>query len=318
MVQLTPAVAGSGSDQITSTIIVEMRYRSACLEKTSPRISALEQMFDTFAATTNSFLNRLNGQIALSMDRIEVVAESSVSSPDFAAILNDFYKTENAVPTSFSVINDRLFNLEVINDRREQLEIPDTSGLEQVLIDYDRHFDRLLEFRNGWQVTYETLVENIGHLDARLAIIELSSLRWNAIIPASAGEGLFDIETRLTILEQPPENLGQSSQETRIVLLEASATAATAAVCATRMLNQDRFLDIEERIAEIYEVIKSPLVEESFGVDETVPTHGSSPPVPLTLSHSFPRGAASFQTICKNNDAQKKLSVFSVPICVGL
>ena len=146
----------------------------------------------------------------------------------------------------------------------------------------------------------------------------MSSLRWNAIIPASAGAGLFDIETRLSILEQPPEHLGQSSKETRIVLLEASAIAATAAVCATRSLLQERFLDVEERIAEIHEVIRSPLVEESLGVDETVPTHESFPPVPLLMSRSFSRGAASFQTICKNNDTRKKLSVFSVPTSGGL
>jgi hypothetical protein len=137
---------------------------------------------------------------------------------------------------------------------------------------------------------YEKLIDGFKHLDDRVATIEI------ATIPTPAG--LFDSETRLSLLELPSEQVGQCSIETRLVLLESSVSALSlqdirkiataAAILATRSLLdaamiinasvlRERTFTVEERITEITEVNRSPLVEESLGVDMTVPTHDSSP-----------------------------------------
>ena len=115
-----PAVAvAAAPDPITSSAIVDLRYRIACLEKNAPRIAALEQMFDTATATTNSYMARLDGQLALTMDRVEFVAEHPIAPPDYVSILNEFFNSENGVSSALAEIYNRLFNLELINDRRE-------------------------------------------------------------------------------------------------------------------------------------------------------------------------------------------------------
>jgi len=217
-------------------------------------------MLHTMSATTNAHLARLDLQL---------------EPPDYIAIFNGCFTTTNGISASLAEIWTRLFNLERVNDLRED---PDVLGPQHWRDDYDFWASNL----------YQDLVDHFGHLDARLSIIEMRHFQWNRASTNPAAAGLITgFDGRLTVLEQPAERFGLTSQETRLTLLEASASSAAGL--------EERFQEIEDSVAEHADA-------------EDYSDHDSSPPLPSDVEplsppvspHSFSHGAVCFQTYCKN------------------